>query len=325
MAGLGEFDRIERHFKPLANKFEGALHLEDDAALLPAPPGETLVATTDAMVEGVHYLPGEDPGRLARKALRVNLSDLAAMGARPLVYLLTTALPKTVDDGWLAAFADGLRQDQERFGVHLAGGDSVSTPGPAMISITAIGAVPEGQEIRRSGASPGDRVWVSGTIGDGVLGLFAARDQIAGLPAGDADYLAARYRLPTPRTELGERLRGIATAAADVSDGLVGDLRHICAASGVGAQIDADRVPLSPAASAAIAIDPTLRQPALAGGDDYELVFTAPTEAGTIIAGIGQDLALPLTEIGEIVAGDAVTTSDADGTPVELPPAWEHF
>lgn len=325
MAGLGEFDRIERHFKPLANKFEGALHLEDDAALLPAPPGETLVATTDAMVEGVHYLPGEDPGRLARKALRVNLSDLAAMGARPFVYLLTTALPKTVDDGWLAAFADGLRQDQDCFGIHLAGGDSVSTPGPAMISITAIGTVPEGQAIRRSGASPGDRVWVSGAIGDGVLGLFAAREQIPGLSVVDTDYLAGRYQLPTPRNALGELLRGIATAAADISDGLIGDLRHICSASGVGARIDADRVPLSPAATAAIANDPGLRPLALAGGDDYELLITGPADAAASLAKISRALAIPLTEIGEIVSGTDVAVEDASGNAVDLPAAWQHF
>lgn len=325
MAVSGEFDRIARYFKPLAKNFEGALQLEDDAALLSAPPGETLVATTDAMVEGVHYLPGEDPGRLARKALRVNLSDLAAMGARPFVYLLTTALPKTVDDVWLGAFAEGLRQDQEHFGMHLAGGDSVSTPGPAMISITAIGAVPDGQAIRRSGARPGDRVWVSGAVGDGVLGLLAARGQLTGLSALDTDYLAGRYRLPTPRTVLGERLRGIATAAADLSDGLIGDLRHICAASAVAGRIDADRVPLSQAAAAAGAIDPAFRQRALAGGDDYELVFTAPADAGPALVEIAQDLALPLTEIGEIVAGDDVIMSDAAGNPVELPPSWEHF
>lgn len=325
MAVSGEFERIAHYFKPLAKNFEGALQLEDDAALLSAPSGETLVATTDAMVDGVHYLPGEDPARLARKALRVNLSDLAAMGARPFVYLLTTALPNTVDDAWLGAFAEGLRQDQEHFGIHLAGGDSVSTPGPTMISITAIGAVPDGQAIRRSGARPGDRVWVSGAIGDGVLGLLAARERLTGLSASHADYLASRYRLPTPRTALGERLRGVATAAADVSDGLIGDLRHICAASEVGARIDADRVPLSPAASAAIAIDLGLRQHALAGGDDYELVFTAPADAGPALAEIALGLALPLTEIGEITAGNAVAMMGSDGVPVDLPGPWEHF
>ncbi len=325
MAGLGEFDRIERHFKPLAAKFEGALQLGDDAALLPAPVGETLVATTDAMVESVHYLPAEDPGRLARKALRVNLSDLAAMGARPLVYLLTMALPKAVDDAWLAAFAEGLRQDQERFGLHLAGGDSVSTPGPAMISITAIGAVPNGQAIRRSGARPGDRVWVSGTVGDGALGLLAARGQLAGMPVDHMETLAGRYRLPTPRIALGERLRGIATAAADLSDGLIGDLGHICAASGVGARVAADKVPLSPAAEAACSMDSMLVGIALAGGDDYELLFTAGADAEAGLVRIADDLDLAMTCIGEVVAGDAAEMLGKDGGPVDLPRSWQHF
>lgn len=325
MAGLGEFDRIDRHFKPLAKDHQGALELLDDAALLAPPPGETLVVTTDAMVEGVHYLAGEDPGRLARKALRVNLSDLAAMGARPLVYLLTTALPETVGEDWLAAFADGLRQDQERYGLHLAGGDSVSTPGPVTISITAIGAVPDGQAIRRAGARAGDHVWVSGTVGDGALGLLAARGQLAALPATDQEYLAGRYRLPSPRLALGERLRGIATAAADVSDGLVGDLGHICRASGVGATLAAGQVPLSPAAREAAGTDPRLRAITWAGGDDYELVFAAPPTAAGRLGRIAADLDLPLTRIGEIIAGDAVAMVAADGRKLDLPPAWEHF
>ena len=325
MAGIGEFDRIDRHFKPLAEGFAGALELKDDAALLSVPPGETLVVTTDTMVESVHYLPGEDPGRLARKALRVNLSDLAGMGARPLVYLLTTALPKDVGEDWLSAFADGLRQDQDRYGVHLAGGDSVATPGPTTISITAIGTVPEGRAICRAGARVGDRVWVSGTIGDGVLGLQAARGELAGLDDADRDYLAGRYHLPTPRVELGQRLRGIATAAADVSDGLLGDLGHICVASGVGARVMADSIPLSPAARAAAALTPENRALALAGGDDYELVFTADPGAGEALPGLAGEIGCSLTEIGEIVAGETVTSIGADGRPLALPSAWQHF
>lgn len=325
MTEIGEFDRIDRHFKPLAAGFEGALQLSDDAALLAPPAGETLVITTDAMVEGVHYLPGEDPGRLARKALRVNLSDLAAMGARPWVYLLTTALPKAVEDDWLTAFAEGLRQDQDRFGVHLAGGDSVATPGPPMISITAIGTVPDGLTIHRSGARPGDRVWVSGTIGDGVLGLQAARGGLNDLPEPDRDYLAGRYHLPTPRVELGQRLRGLATAAADVSDGLLGDLGHICAASAVGAEVVVETVPLSPAARAAAGLSPDIAASAIAGGDDYELVFAAGPQAGDMLRGVAAELGCPLTEIGEIISGDAVEALGADGKPVALPSAWQHF
>ena len=325
MASIGEFDRIDRHFKPLAAGFEGALQLSDDAALLAPPAGETLVVTTDAMVEGVHYLPGEEPGRLARKALRVNLSDLAAMGARPLVYLLTTALPKTVEDDWLSAFAEGLRQDQDRFGVLLAGGDSVATPGPPMISITAIGTVPDGETIRRSGARPGDQVWVSGAIGDGVLGLEAARGGLRELPEPDREFLAGRYHLPTPRVELGQRLRGLATAAADVSDGLIGDLGHICTASGVGARIAVDSVPLSPAARAAADLSADSAALAMAGGDDYELLFTAGPQADRALGDLAGELDFPLTRIGEIVTGEAVTALGADGEAVTLPSAWQHF
>lgn len=325
MPGLGEFDRIDRHFKPLAAGFDGALALSDDAALLTPDPGETLVLTTDAMVEGVHYLAGEDPGRLAAKALRVSLSDLAAMGARPLVYLLTTALPNSVDDAWLAAFAAGLAGDQERYGIRLAGGDSVSTPGPATISITAIGTVPDGQAIRRSGARIGDRIWVSGTVGDGALGLLAARGQLAGLAPAHVEALAGRYRLPTPRLALGERLRGVATAAADLSDGLSGDLGHICAASGVGARVMVDAVPLSPAAQAACAADSMLAGLALGGGDDYELLFAAGPDAGPDVTRIAAELGLPVSCIGEIVAGESVAMLGKDGRPVGLPPSWEHF
>ena len=325
MAIVGEFDRIDRHFKPLAAGFEGALELSDDAALVAPPVGESLVLTTDAMVEGVHYLPGEDPGRLARKALRVNLSDLAAMGARPLVYLLTTALPKAVEDDWLSAFAEGLRQDQDRFGVHLAGGDSVATPGPPMISITAIGTVPEGRTIRRSGTRPGDRVWVSGTIGDGVLGLQAARGGLDDLPEPDRDYLAGRYHLPTPRVELGQRLRGLATAAADVSDGLMGDLGHICAASGVGAKVVVETVPLSTAARAAAGLSRETAALAIAGGDDYELVFTAAPKTDRALAELADELECPLTRVGEIIAGNAVMPVTADGRPMTLPDSWQHF
>lgn len=322
---LGEFERIDRYFKPLARDFDGALGLCDDAALLPSPAGETLVATADAVIEGVHYLPGEAPGRLACKALRVNLSDLAAMGARPLAYLLTMALPTSAGDEWLAAFTEGLRQDQQRYGVHLAGGDTVATPGPTTIAITAIGAVPEGSAILRSGARTGDHVWVSGTVGDGALGLLEARGDLPDLAAADRDTLAGRYRLPEPRVDLGPRLRGLASAAADVSDGLIGDLGHICAASGVGAIVEAERVPLSTAARAAIAADPALRPVALAGGDDYELLFTAASKAAAELGRIAAELGLPLTRIGEIVAGSGVTMTESDGRTTDLPPAWQHF
>src|SRR5713101_6824611 len=244
--GLGEFGRIRRFFAPLAGP--AGLDLRDDAALLDCESGHQLVVTVDAIVAGVHYLPDDPPDLVARKLLRVNLSDLAAMGARPRHYLLTTALPAALDDAWVARFAEGLAEDQRRYGIDLIGGDSVATDGPAVLSLTAIGEVDAGAEIRRSGASPGDRVWVSGTIGDAFLGLAALRGGYPELPAEERTVLISRFQLPEPRVELGPRLAGIADAMLDVSDGLVADLSHICEASQVGASIALAELPLSPAA-----------------------------------------------------------------------------
>jgi|HigsolmetaAR204D_1030405.scaffolds.fasta_scaffold04423_4 thiamine-monophosphate kinase len=324
-AGLGEFDRISRFFKPLAAGIEGALELQDDAALISPPSGEELAVTTDAMVEGVHYLAGEDPARLARKLLRVNLSDLAAMGARPVAYTLTTVLPKSVGDDWLARLAAGLASDQEAFGLHLIGGDSVSTTGPVVLSVTALGAVPKGRALTRSGARPGDRVFVSGTLGDGALGLMAAKGELPHLSPGDVEALSSRYHLPTPRTGLGPRLLQLASACMDVSDGLPGDLAHICEASGVGARVEVERLPLSEAARRAIDADRSLLSTALSGGDDYELLFTAPPAAMEAIGGIAAELGIPLTPIGEIVEGDGVALVDRDGRPIENLHGWTHF
>lgn len=325
MPSLGEFQRIDRYFKPLAAGFPGALGLVDDAGLLSPAPGEELVATTDSMVEGVHYLPGEEPSRLARKLLRVNLSDLAAKGARPLAYMLTTALPRSAGEGWIAAFADGLRQDQERFGIHLLGGDSVSVDGPAMVGVTAFGTVPKGRALLRSGARPGDVIHVSGALGDGALGLEVLRGRLSGLEPGHRRHLADRYNLPEPRLELGRRLVGIATASMDLSDGLPGDLPHICHASGVAARVETARIPLSPAGRAAMAADPAMERLALSGGDDYELLFTAPPEAAETLAALASELSLPLTPIGLISAGEGAGFVGPDGAPVGDLKGWTHF
>ncbi|MGP1396136.1 MAG: thiamine-phosphate kinase [Inquilinaceae bacterium] len=325
MAGtLGEFDRIDRFFKPLSKGCPGALGLSDDAGLLTVPPGRELVVTTDAMVESVHYLAGEPASRLARKLLRVNLSDLAAMGARPIAYTLTTALPAQLGPAWLADLAEGLAADQDLFGLHLLGGDSVSTPGPPLLSVTAFGEVEAGRSLKRSGACIGDRIFVSGTLGDGALGLLAARGDLPRLGSDHREALAARYHLPTPRLDLGRRLVGLATAAMDVSDGLSGDLAHICRASAVGARIRADHVPMSDAALAAIAVDPALHPVALAGGDDYELLFTVPPSAVPAVATVSRALDLPLTNIGEIVAGSETEILDKDGKLLNLK-GWEHY
>ncbi len=323
-AGLGEFGRIRRFFAPLAGP--GGLGLKDDAALVDCRPGHRLVVTVDAIVEGVHYLPEDPPDLVARKLLRVNLSDLAAMGARPLHYLLTTALPASLGDDWVARFAAGLAEDQLRFGVGLLGGDSVATSGPAVLSLTALGEVAEGAEIRRSGARPGDRIWVSGTIGDAFLGLKVLRGGHPTLAPADRAALTQRFQLPEPRTELGPRLAGIAHAMLDVSDGLIADLGHICDASETGATIALPSLPLSPAARRAVVAEPDLPARLAAAGDDYELLFTASPEAGETIGRLAAELGLPITAIGMIDKAASVRLVDAGGNPIPVATAgYRHF
>lgn len=323
-ARSGEFDRIARIFAPLAGP-EG-LGLTDDAAVWAPAPDRDLVTTVDAMVAGVHFLPDDPPETVGRKLLRVNLSDLAAMGATPRGYLLVTALPRETEDGWLAAFAGGVKADQERYGITLFGGDSVSTPGPMMLSLTAIGDVPRGRHLGRGGARPGDGVFVSGTVGDAALGLLVLRDgALSTLAAEHRTALADRYRHPQPRTALGPALLGVASAAMDVSDGLFGDLRHVCRASGCGIEIDAAVVPWSPAVTAALALEPGLRPVALAGGDDYELVFTCPPDREAAVADIGRDLDVRLSRIGRVVAGDDVSIRGDTGPSIDALRGWVHF
>jgi thiamine-monophosphate kinase len=322
--GLGEFGRIARFFAPLAGP--GGLGLTDDAALVECAPGHRLVVTVDAIVAGVHYLPNDPPDLVARKLLRVNLSDLAAMGARPRHYLLTTALPKTVGDEWVERFAAGLAEDQRLFGVDLLGGDSVSTPGPPTLSLTAFGEVTAGTEIRRTGAQPGDRIWVSGTIGDAYLGLLVLRGEYPDLAAEHRAVLAARFQLPEPRTTLGPRLVGIAHAMCDVSDGLLADLGHICEVSGVGATVGLPALPLSFAARAVLDEKPEAAASLATGGDDYELLFAAPPAATAAIERLVAELTLPITEIGAIEPGAGVRLVDASGNEVPIVHAgWRHF
>ena len=317
-----EFALIAQHFRPLAGP--GALDLSDDAALLTPPPGRELVLAADAMVAGVHFLPDDSPGNIARKLLRTNLSDLAAMGAQPLGYLLTVSLPRKMPPDWLQGFAAGLAADQHEFGLRVLGGDTTSTAGPVSLSLTIIGHVAPGTALRRNGARAGDELWVSGTVGDGTLGLSVALGERAGDAAG---HLADRYRIPRPRMALGQGLVGLAHAAMDVSDGLVQDLGHLCRASGCGAVLEAALVPLSPAAAAVLAAEPALLRRVLTGGDDYELLFAAPPGAAASIAALAAATGTTATRIGRFVAGDPlVTVLDGQGAPMTLSQeGWSHF
>jgi len=322
---LGEFERIDRFLRPLAAGSPGALGLVDDAALLDVPAHRRLVVTTDTMVESVHYLPDTAPESVARKLLRVNLSDLAAMGAEPRAYALSLALPQALGTDWLARFADGLRADQEVFGIGLLGGDSVSTPGPPVLTATLFGEVDRGRALLRGGGRAGDTVWVSGTPGDAVIGLAVARGGLEALDPDDRRALQARYDRPEPRVALGRALIGVATAALDVSDGLVADLGRLCRASRVGAVVEAARLPRSPALTAALAADPSLVPTAVAAGDDYELVFSAPPEAADAVRRAGEDAGIAVTQIGTLVDGQGVVVQGAAGRPVDAPAGWTHF
>ncbi len=320
-----EFALIEELFAPLAAGASGAYGLEDDVATYAPSPGQELVLTADAIVEGVHFLATDSADLVARKLLRVNLSDLAAKGARPVGYLLTAAFPRTMDYAVMRAFARGLAEDQRRFGIHLWGGDTVATPGPATYSLTAIGEVPQGCAIRRGGAGEGDDIYVTGTIGDGALGLLAAQDLLPGLDSDLNAALASRYRLPEPRMALGLALRDLATAGLDISDGLAADLGHLCRVSGVGARIELEAVPLSPGIRAAIALDPAHFERALTGGDDYELLFTAARVDRTRIEGAALNCGLAVTRIG-VASGEGLVFVDGSGAEVSFAHAgYTHF
>jgi thiamine-monophosphate kinase len=309
-----EFSRIAKYFAPLAGP-EG-LALKDDTAVFTPPPDRELVITADQMLQGVHFLPGDRPDLIARKLLRRNLSDLAAMGAVPLGYLLTTALPPDVSEAWLAEFAEGLRQDQEEYGLSLFGGDSSSSLSHISLSVTMLGHVAPGAALRRNGAQAGDEIWVTGAIGDAALGLQARR----GILRDGSGYLTQRSLLPSPR--MGLALAGIATAAIDISDGLVQDLQHICQESAVAAEISASLVPVSP--QAAVFGDAVL-ETRLTGGDDYELLLAVPPPNAEALRNVCA--ALPITKIGVFMSGDArVDVLDATGAKMQFAKSgWQHF
>jgi thiamine-monophosphate kinase len=320
----GEFELIRRYFAPLAGP--GSLKLTDDAAVVDLQPGRSLVATTDTVIAGVHFLADDPPDLIARKALRVNLSDLASMGAEPLGYLLVTALPAGIDENWVAQFSRGLAQDQAEFSIALLGGDTAFTPGPLSLTITALGQVERGKALLRSGAKPGDRVYLSGTIGDSAFGLKLAKGEPLTLSPSEKSSLLDRYRLPQPRLGLGRRLIGVASAAMDVSDGFAADLGHICQASRVGALVEAAKLPVSPALRSVLEVGEASLVEVATGGDDYELLFTAPAAVELLLGRIATELALPLTAVGEIRREPGVIVLDQNGRAVELGPGgYRHF
>jgi thiamine-monophosphate kinase len=309
-----EFSRIAQYFAPLAGP-EG-LGLQDDAAIFTPPPGREIVLTVDQMLENIHFLPGDAPDLIARKLLRRNLSDLAAMGATPVGYLLTTALPMSVDEAWLKAFSNGLAQDQAEFNIRLFGGDSSSSQIHISLTATLIGHIAPGTALRRNGAKPGDDIWVTGTIGDAALGLKARNGKLAD-PSG---YLTQRSLLPTPR--IGLPLASIASAAIDISDGLIQDLEHICKASNLAAEIHAALIPTSPEAAS---FGTAMLESRLTGGDDYELLLAiAPANAHALKKACG---GLQITKIGSFSAGPPeVTVKDSNGAKFNFTkPGWQHF
>ncbi len=298
---LSEDDLIARFFAPLAGP--GGLQLRDDAACLSPPPGHDLVLTADAVVAGVHFFSDDPPDAIGWKALAVNLSDLAAKGADPLGFLLTLALPPDWTIDWLSGFSNGLGACAAAGGCPLLGGDTVKTPGPLTLSVTALGVVPSGRMVPRTGARPGDRIVVSGTIGDAALGLAARLDPSAGWIAATgpaAAHLADRYLRPRPRNVLAAALRDHATGGMDVSDGFAGDLAKMMRASGRGARVDLGRVPLSDPARAAVAADPALLETALTGGDDYEVLATVSPAKLPALQAAASSAGVPLAEVGEV-------------------------
>jgi thiamine-monophosphate kinase len=332
MAASGEISReerlIARYFRPLAMS-PGAFGLGDDAAVIAPPPGCDLVLTTDGVIAGVHFFPGDPPETIGRKALRMNLSDLAAKGAAPAGFLLSVALPSAIDEAWIARFAAGLGEDIKHFGCPLLGGDTDHTPGPLSVSISAYGTVPAGAMVRRSTAKAGDRILVTGTIGDAALGLLLHRDTTSGKSWRLADaaraHLERRYLLPEPRNALAGAVLAHASAAMDVSDGLAGDLAKLCRASGVAAEIDVDRVPLSDAARATLSADPSLLETALTGGDDYEILLTLPADRLDGFRAAAAEAGVAVNEIGRMTAGQRARFVRDGKTLTLARPSYSHF
>lgn len=317
--GAGEFDLIAQYFAPLAGP--GAFGLGDDAAVLTPTPGRQLVYTADAIISGVHFLSDDPAADVAAKLLAVNLSDLAAMGAEGVGYLITTAWPRDLDEAWIAAFAQGLAEAQAAYSVALLGGDTVATDGPMCLSLTAIGELPLDTALRRNGACVGDRIYVSGRIGDAGVGLRILRDGLAGGPAADRQMTVKRYRRPRPRLVLGRSLRGLANACIDVSDGLVADLTHLAEQSGARMVIELAQIPISPLANLIGGA-----AGAIVAGDDYELLFTVPPADEERLFAAASAAAVAVTRIGHVLEGQGVDVLDQAGKSVVLDRGgYRHF
>ena len=334
-AGVSAEDRlIEKYFRPIATH-PGAFDLSDDAAAITPPPGCDLVLKTDGVIGGVHFFPEDPPDAVARKALRINLSDLAAKGAAPLGFLLAIGLPAGLPPDWLAAFAHGLRHDAEHYGCPLLGGDTDRSPGAITVYISALGTVPHGTMVRRKGAQPGDVVVVTGTIGDAALGLVL-RQEVRGEPpdpserwrldAGMRAHLLDRYLLPQPRTAVSTVLRSYASAAMDVSDGLAGDLAKLCRVSGIAAEVAVADVPLSPAAGMVIAAEPAAIETVLTGGDDFEIVATVAPDRFEEFRRDAAAAGVAITRIGTVEPGQGVKFRTASGSVLAFRrPSYSHF
>ena len=319
---LSEFDLIKEYFVRPQHAQRATLGIGDDCALLTPTPGLQTAISSDMLVEGRHFFAGEDPFRLGHKALAVNLSDLAAMGARPAGFTLALALP-SAERSWLEGFSRGLFALADAFNIELIGGDT--TKGPLNICITVFGEVAPGHALRRDAAQPGDDVWISGSLGDARLALGARRGEVTLEPAAEAA-AAVRLHTPVPRVELGVLLaeQRLARAAVDISDGLVGDLGHILTRSRVGATLDADALPAGDVLNTR---ERALRRAwSAAGGDDYELCFTAPAAARSAILAAADSVATPVTRVGVIEAAPGLRWTDASGAPLALSLAsFDHF
>lgn len=330
IASLGEFGLIEALFMREAPKEKGVVAgIGDDAAVLTVSRSQELLVTTDALVEGVHFDSDADPFILGKKALLVNLSDIAAMGGTPRWFQLSLSLPPSTPLAWAEEFARGLNATADEHGVVLTGGDTVGSKGCSSVTVTLLGTVPQGRMTSRSGAVPGDLIFVTGSVGDSALGLAERMGKLTIADADDRIFLQRRHNLPEPRLKLGRMLQeaAVVTASIDVSDGLVADLRHLCASSKVGAEIDADKVPLSDAARRCLGEHgPDLLDLLLTGGEDYELIFTVPKGAVEQVAPLAAEAGVEVTPIGEITTDSPTVSLIRDGKPMRLTQGgWKHF